>query len=85
MNVVLKSVSCLDNASYGVTLGDEHGEVRTFVLRVTEADGIRVVTWEDEFATYLDQNLAHASSLFEAILALDRAKEFARCAGDPQG
>lgn len=40
-----------------------------------EASGVRVVTWDDDFAAYLDQNTASARPLFDAILALERARE----------
>lgn len=80
MSVLLKSIALFDNQSYQVTLRDGQGEIKTFVLCVEEKSDIRVVTWQDDFAAFFNQNLANASLLFEAVLAFDRAREFTRSA-----
>jgi hypothetical protein len=81
MKVLLKEVAFDEDRSYRVTLDNGDGDSRSFVLRVEEANGILHVTWQDDFAAYFAQGLSHLSSLFETVLAFDRARETMRTGG----
>jgi hypothetical protein len=58
--------------SYNIFLEDENKQTRVFAFTVEEGD-IQSVAWQDDFAEYLEQNLAPAAPLFEAILTFHRA------------
>jgi hypothetical protein len=72
MIALLKSITRRAAGSYQVVLEDANG-ARVFTLTV-EADDIQCVTWQDDFAEYMSQNLAPASTLFEAVMAFHRAE-----------
>lgn len=61
------------SGSYLVSLETRGGAIKTFAFDVQEGD-IQVVTWHDDFASYMDYNLGPAAALFEAVLAFHRAQ-----------
>jgi hypothetical protein len=73
MIVSLKSIEHEGADLYRIVLEEENRTVRTFTLGVEEGD-IQCVTWQNDFAEYMNQNLGPASKLFEAVLAFHRAR-----------
>lgn len=73
MIAVLKSITDTGERSYQVVLEHENRTRRVFTLTV-EPGEIQCVTWRDDFAEYMSQNMASASTLFEAVLAFHRAR-----------
>lgn len=71
MKMSLVSVTRQAPLSYSVVLEEAGGQRRVFELGIQEGD-ITVVTWGDDFAAYLGQNLGAAAPLFELILAAHR-------------
>jgi hypothetical protein len=80
MIVYLKSIAYEGTDSFRIVLEEANRTVRTFILNVEEGD-IQCVTWQSDFAEYMNQNLGPASSLFEAVLAFHRAR--CPCVPDP--
>ncbi len=73
MIITLKSITREGAQSYRVLLEEADHTTRVFTLTVEEGS-IQVVTWQDDFATYMDKNLGPVSSLLEAVLAFHRGQ-----------
>lgn len=80
MIVHLKSIAHVGADSFRIELEKANRTVRTFIFNVEEGD-IQCVTWQSDFAEYMNQNLGRASTLFEAVLAFHRAR--CLCVRDP--
>ena len=61
----------LDGGKYEITLQGSANTER-FAMSVESKDGIDVVVWGDDFASYLRRNLSPAQPIFEAVLSFHR-------------
>lgn len=72
MKHVFKRLDVVSAGEYQITLASSDGSERSFLLRVDDGD-IQVVTWQDDFFEFMNQNVSSAQLLFETVLAAHRA------------